>query len=119
AGVLLAAGGAVITEGLARRRQRALELAERNEELFAEQRDVAVALQRSLLPQLPDLDHGLEVAAHYEPATAHTEVGGDWYDVVSRDDGSVVLIVGDVAGHGIDAAAAMAELRFAARAYAA
>src|SRR4029453_9187271 len=76
----------------------------------------AVALQRSLLPdRLPDLV-GIETAARYLPA--RDEVGGDWYDVVDLPGGSVGRATGDVAGHGLRAAALMGQLRTGLRAYA-
>jgi serine phosphatase RsbU (regulator of sigma subunit)/anti-sigma regulatory factor (Ser/Thr protein kinase) len=80
--------------------------------------DTATLLQRSLLPhELPVID-GLDLAAHYEAAGMHEEVGGDWYDVVRRPDGIVHLTVGDVAGRGIRAAVLMGQLRHAFAAYA-
>jgi serine phosphatase RsbU (regulator of sigma subunit)/anti-sigma regulatory factor (Ser/Thr protein kinase) len=76
----------------------------------------AIALQRSLLPEsLPDLI-GARAAARYLPA--RDEVGGDWYDVMTLRDGRVGIAIGDVAGHGVRAAALMAQLRAALRAYA-
>jgi anti-sigma regulatory factor (Ser/Thr protein kinase)/putative methionine-R-sulfoxide reductase with GAF domain len=76
----------------------------------------AVALQRSLLPErLPDVA-GLDVAARYLPAI--DEVGGDWYDVIELPGGFVGLAIGDVAGHGVRAAALMGQLRTGLRAYA-
>jgi anti-sigma regulatory factor (Ser/Thr protein kinase)/putative methionine-R-sulfoxide reductase with GAF domain len=76
----------------------------------------AVALQRSLLPEsLPDLI-GARAAARYLPA--RDEVGGDWYDVIPLRGGRVGIAIGDVAGHGVRAAALMAQLRAALRAYA-
>ena len=68
------------------------------------------ALQRALLPQLPDLAD-LEIAARYVPPTNDLGIGGDWYDVFEISPGSVAVIVGDVCGHGIEAAATMALLR--------
>jgi serine phosphatase RsbU (regulator of sigma subunit)/anti-sigma regulatory factor (Ser/Thr protein kinase) len=80
--------------------------------------DVAVRLQRGLLPErLPSVP-GLDLAARYQAGTAALEIGGDWYDVVRRSDGLVVMIVGDVAGRGLGAAMVMGELRTAFRAYA-
>jgi serine phosphatase RsbU (regulator of sigma subunit)/anti-sigma regulatory factor (Ser/Thr protein kinase) len=80
--------------------------------------EVAETLQRSLLPdrlpRLPDV----ALAARYVPATAHLEVGGDWYDVIQLGRGLVGLAIGDVAGHGLQAAATMGQLRMAVRAYA-
>jgi anti-sigma regulatory factor (Ser/Thr protein kinase)/putative methionine-R-sulfoxide reductase with GAF domain len=76
----------------------------------------AVGLQRSLLPDslpaLPDAD----VAARYLPA--RDEVGGDWYDVLELAGSSVGIVIGDVAGHGVRAAALMGQLRTGLRAYA-
>ena len=76
----------------------------------------ATALQRSLLPdRLPDLV-GIDTAARYLPA--RDEVGGDWYDVIELPGGRVGLAIGDVAGHGLRAAALMGQLRAGLRAYA-
>jgi signal transduction histidine kinase/DNA-binding response OmpR family regulator len=78
-------------------------------------REVAVMLQRSLLPQrLPDVP-GLELAATYLPASEDLQVGGDWYDVLALPGGRVLLTVGDAAGHGLAAATAMGQLRDAVR----
>jgi serine phosphatase RsbU (regulator of sigma subunit)/anti-sigma regulatory factor (Ser/Thr protein kinase) len=88
-------------------------------ERFAEREHrVAETLQRSLLPdQLPHVAE-LASASRYIPATADLEVGGDWYDIVAMPDGRFALAVGDVAGHGVVAAAVMGQLRMALRAYA-
>jgi PAS domain S-box-containing protein len=78
---------------------------------------VAETLQRSLLPEsLPEIE-GVELAARYLPAGPGTEVGGDWYDALELPDGRVALVVGDVVGHGLRAAAAMGQMRNACRAY--
>jgi serine phosphatase RsbU (regulator of sigma subunit) len=61
---------------------------------------------------------GLHFAARYEPAAPGLEVGGDWYEVVVREDGKVAAIIGDVAGRGIRAASVMGRVRPALRAYA-
>lgn len=82
---------------------------------FAEQREVAVALQRSLLPQSLDPVEGLDVAWRYVPGTVGTEVGGDWADVVELPGGRVAIVVGDVMGRGLRAAAVMGQLRTAVR----
>jgi len=75
------------------------------------------ALQHSLLPAtLPRVD-GVIVAARYEPAGDGTLFGGDWYDAYVLADGRLVVALGDVAGHGLDAVAIAAQLRNAARAY--
>jgi anti-sigma regulatory factor (Ser/Thr protein kinase)/putative methionine-R-sulfoxide reductase with GAF domain len=83
-----------------------------------EQRRVAEALQRRLLPGRLAEGLGLEVAARYRPAAGGT-LGGDWYDVFAVPGGNVGVAVGDVVGHGVAAAAVMAQLRTAVRAYAA
>jgi PAS domain S-box-containing protein len=87
-------------------------------QLLARQRGVAMTLQQAILPQLPRRVEGLELAARYEAAETGVDVGGDWYDAHVLPDGRVALSVGDVAGHGVGAAALMAQLRNAARAYA-
>ncbi|MDV9190490.1 SpoIIE family protein phosphatase [Streptomyces sp. SR27] len=81
-------------------------------------RNSAVTLQRSLLPGAPPERAGLEIAARYQPAQASSEVGGDWYDVIPLPDGKTALVVGDVMGSGIDAAATMGRLRTATCAFA-
>jgi serine phosphatase RsbU (regulator of sigma subunit) len=75
--------------------------------------EVAVTLQRAVLGPtvLPD-----GFAVHYEPATGTLEVGGDWYDVVDLPDGRYGVVVGDVVGTGLPAAAVMGQLRSAGRA---
>ena len=71
---------------------------------------VAEALQRSLLTAPPRIP-GLEIEVRYQPATRHTEVGGDWYDVFGLPDGATALVIGDVAGHDLPAATTMAQAR--------
>ncbi|WP_196807478.1 SpoIIE family protein phosphatase [Candidatus Solirubrobacter pratensis] len=96
----------------------ALELARLREERAREAERVAETLQRSLLPaQLPELPE-LALAGRYVPAGHGLKVGGDWYDAVPLMDGSVVLAIGDVAGHGLRAAATMGQVSHALRAYA-
>lgn len=88
------------------------------ETLYARaEREVRLAetLQRSLLPEVSAVA-GYELTASYEPA-AGGRIGGDWYDAFPLQDGRVVLVLGDVAGHGISAAGIMAQLRNALRAY--
>ena len=82
-------------------------------ELADARREMAETLQRSLLPgDLPETP-GVAVAARYLPAVAGTRAGGDWYDVLTLDDGRVAVAVGDVVGHGAAAAAVMGQLRSA------
>ncbi len=79
---------------------------------------IAETLQRSLLPErIPEIPR-LTIATRYVPATTDVQVGGDWYDVVQLPGGHVGLAIGDVAGHGLQAAATMAQVRMAVRAYA-
>lgn len=85
-------------------------LAVENSRLYREQRHVAEVLQRSLLTDLPELP-GVELHARYLPAQDGAAVGGDWYDAFAQPDGSVMVAVGDVAGHDIEAAATMGQLR--------
>jgi serine phosphatase RsbU (regulator of sigma subunit) len=93
-------------------------LALENARLYARQHEVAVTLQRSLLPRsLPQLD-GWDLGAHYRPGAPGTEVGGDFYEAVRRDDGRLVLAIGDVMGRGIRAAAVMGQVRAALRGFA-
>ncbi|MFH9355237.1 SpoIIE family protein phosphatase [Kitasatospora sp. NPDC017646] len=82
------------------------------------QREAAVTLQRSLLPQKLDQPAGLRVAATYQPGGAEAAVGGDWYDVIAIAGGRTALVIGDVMGRGLRAAAVMGQLRTAVRAYA-
>lgn len=81
-----------------------------NARLYAQQRDLAEELQYGLLAGLPEVAD-LELAARYWPATQGVRVGGDWYDAFRTGDGSISLVVGDVAGHDRDAAVVMAQVR--------
>jgi serine phosphatase RsbU (regulator of sigma subunit)/anti-sigma regulatory factor (Ser/Thr protein kinase) len=83
-----------------------------------EQQRVTESVQRSLLPQQLDPIPGLEVSARYLPAATVTGLGGDWYDVFSVGGGRIGTAIGDVVGRGLPAAALMAQLRTALRAYA-
>jgi len=86
-------------------------------EVYEREHTIAETLQRSLLPErLPRIE-GLEIAARYLPAGQGAAIGGDWYDALERPDGRVALVVGDVVGHGLRAAAIMGQLRNAFRAY--
>jgi serine phosphatase RsbU (regulator of sigma subunit) len=81
------------------------------------ERRVAETLQRSLLPRLPVVP-GLRLAARYRPGSAETRIGGDWYDAIPLRGGNVAIAIGDVVGRGVKAAARMAHLQSALRAYA-
>ncbi|SFD08410.1 SpoIIE family protein phosphatase [Streptomyces aidingensis] len=87
-----------------------------NARLYTRERNAALTLQRSLLPQLPAGYRAIELAARYLPATSETEVGGDWFDVLPLDRGRIALVVGDVMGKGVHAAAIMGQLRSTIRA---
>ncbi|TLS45440.1 PAS domain S-box protein [Streptomyces montanus] len=84
-----------------------------NARWYQNARNTALTLQRSLLPGHPPTTTGLEVASRYQPAGAAVEVGGDWFDVIPLDGDKTALVVGDVMGSGINAAATMGRLRTA------
>ncbi|MER7975394.1 GAF domain-containing SpoIIE family protein phosphatase, partial [Streptomyces sp. NPDC096080] len=84
-----------------------------NARWYQNARDAALTLQRSMLPSHPAVTGGLEVSSRYQPAGATSEVGGDWFDVIPLDGGKTALVVGDVMGSGVDAAATMGRLRTA------
>ncbi|MFC6041893.1 SpoIIE family protein phosphatase [Nocardioides hankookensis] len=81
-----------------------------NSRLYAEQRDLAEGLQRSLMTAPPEPDH-VHVAVRYEPAAEAAQVGGDWYDSFLQPDGATSVVIGDVVGHDTVAAAAMGQVR--------
>jgi serine phosphatase RsbU (regulator of sigma subunit) len=125
-GVLISIVAALLTDRLARRRQYAEQLtvildrvAAENLKMYTEQRGIAQTLQHALLPDaLPEFN-GMQVSARYIPAASGIDVGGDWYDVVAAGDQQLLLLIGDVSGHGLQAATTMASLRHVALAYAA
>ena len=85
---------------------------------YQRNQDIAATLQRSLLQlPLPDAFPGLEIVSRYESATADMEVGGDYLDVFLLDRSRVALVVGDVAGKGLPAAARIAEAKFTLRGF--
>jgi serine phosphatase RsbU (regulator of sigma subunit) len=81
-----------------------------NARLHDQQRRLAEELQRSMLTEPPRPDHA-EVVVRYLPAVEAAQVGGDWYDAFLQPGGATVLVIGDVVGHDIAAAAAMGQLR--------
>jgi serine phosphatase RsbU (regulator of sigma subunit) len=123
-GVVLVAIAAVITEQLVRRKRRAetdadtiARLYQEVNELYGEQRSIALALQEALLPHHnPDIA-ALEIASRYVAGTQGIDIGGDWYSIVKIDDHRFGFVVGDVMGRGVDAATIMARLRYTVRAY--
>ncbi|MEA2493541.1 MAG: hypothetical protein QOJ29_1452, partial [Thermoleophilaceae bacterium] len=95
-------------------------LAVQHARLYEREHGIVETLQRALLPtRLPQLP-GVQVAARYLPGGMGTdvEVGGDWYDVFPLENGRIGVAIGDVAGHGLRAAALMGQLRNSLRAYA-
>ncbi|MDX3797732.1 SpoIIE family protein phosphatase [Streptomyces sp. AK04-3B] len=86
-----------------------------NARRFSRERTTALTLQRSLLPQGSPNQEAVEVASRYLPGGTGTEVGGDWFDVIPLSGARVALVVGDVVGHGLHAAASMGRLRTAVR----
>src|SRR5579875_430345 len=78
-----------------------------------EEHRLALRLQEAITPRSPSLPEatGIDVAARYRPAAARSVVGGDWYDTATLADGELLLAVGDVAGHGLDAVNGMVMLR--------
>ncbi len=125
-GVLLSIGAALLTLRLIQRRNHAEQLAtsleqiaDENRRLYSEQRTIAQTLQHALLPEALPKIHGVETGARYEAGVEGVDIGGDWYDLIALDDHRLLLVVGDVSGRGVRAAATMASLRYAIHAYAA
>ncbi|MDX2813331.1 SpoIIE family protein phosphatase [Streptomyces sp. PA03-5A] len=86
-----------------------------NARQYTREHATALALQRSLLPQRSRSGTAIEAASRYLPADAGNGVGGDWFDVIPLSGARVALVIGDVVGHGINAAATMGRLRTAVR----
>ncbi|WP_432574133.1 SpoIIE family protein phosphatase [Kineococcus sp. SYSU DK005] len=82
--------------------------------LYRQQRELAAGLQRSLLTEPPEPDHG-QIVVRYTPAAEAAQVGGDWYDAFVQPGGATVLVIGDVIGHDTQAAAAMSQVRTVVR----
>ncbi len=98
-----------IAKELARKAAMAVE----NSRLFEAEQERSKALQLSLLGRTDATSPGVTAAMRYLPGTAELEVGGDWYDLIEREDGGILVAVGDVVGHGVQAATAMGKLRSA------
>nr|WP_203551306.1 SpoIIE family protein phosphatase [Actinospica acidiphila] len=86
-----------------------------NARRYTRERTAARAMQQALLPQALTGGSAVDVASWYQPADAPNGVGGDWFDVIPLSGSRVALVVGDVVGHGMDAAATMGRLRTAVR----
>ncbi|MFF5701320.1 SpoIIE family protein phosphatase [Streptomyces sp. NPDC012794] len=89
-----------------------------NARRYIHERSTALTLQRTLLPRHTVKQSAVEAASRYLPAGSGAGVGGDWYDVIPLSGARVALVVGDVVGHGLHAAATMGRLRTAVRAFA-
>ncbi|MEU8912699.1 SpoIIE family protein phosphatase [Streptomyces nigrescens] len=89
-----------------------------NARLYSRERNIALTFQRALLPSSLGTCPSLHLAHRYLPGSHVTEVGGDWYDVIALPEQRVALVVGDVMGHGVSAAASMGRLRITAKALA-
>lgn len=124
AGVVIVLISGYLVDWLNRKRRLAESLAasldqaaRENEHLYAEQQSIARTLQNALIPdKLPDL-RGAKAASLYVPGTKGMDIGGDWYDLVLMNGDGAMLVIGDVSGRGVRAAAVMASVRFAALAY--
>ncbi|GAA4683238.1 SpoIIE family protein phosphatase [Streptomyces chumphonensis] len=92
-------------------------LAVDNAQLYAGQQRVSETMQRHLLPRPPDVP-GLEMECRYRAAPQASRVGGDWYDAFRLPDGATALVIGDILGHDLQAAACMAQVRNMLRAFA-
>ncbi|WP_329312987.1 SpoIIE family protein phosphatase [Streptomyces sp. NBC_01262] len=98
-----------------------MELADRsgaaldNARLYVREREGALMLQRSLLPQSVPEPPGVQLAFRYVPGSSGAAAGGDWFDAIPLAGGRIALVVGDVMGHGLRAAATMGRLRTAVR----
>jgi PAS domain S-box-containing protein len=87
-----------------------------NARLYEREHRLAEALQRAMLPEQAEVD-GLDVWTYYAPNSANAQVGGDWYDVLQMSADVVGVVIGDVVGHDVEAAAAMGQLRSIVRSY--
>lgn len=100
---------ASLTQALTR-----IDLLEAERDVADAQRQMSIALQQALLTPPMEPDH-LQIAVRYTPAADIAQIGGDWHDAFQQPDGALVLSIGDVAGHDLEAAAAMAQIRNLAR----
>ena len=104
--IILTALGSAVADALSRAIQHDID------------RDLVMTVQRSLLPETLPEHPGVRLGARYMPAETRYGIGGDWYDAVLLPGGRILLLVGDVAGHGLKAAITMGQMRSAARALA-
>ena len=87
-----------------------------NARLYDREHRLAETLQRAMLPEQAEVD-GLDVWTYYAPNSENAQVGGDWYDVLQVSPDVVGVVIGDVVGHDVEAAAAMGQLRSVVRSY--
>lgn len=87
-----------------------------NVRLYEREHRLAEALQRAMLPEQAEVE-GLDVWTYYAPNSANVQVGGDWYDVLQITPDVVGVVIGDVVGHDVEAAATMGQLRSVVRSY--
>jgi serine phosphatase RsbU (regulator of sigma subunit) len=92
-------------------------IALQNAQTYRQEREAATELQRHLMPALPHIE-GIASTSRYVPAARDRGAGGDWVDLIPLPQGQVALVVGDVMGKGVRAAAIMGQIRTACRAYA-
>ncbi|MEV4642964.1 SpoIIE family protein phosphatase [Actinoplanes sp. NPDC049548] len=109
---------APVEEAFAEESRAALARAAGQREAAEAQNRVARTVQRALLPATLPTIHGVSLAVTYAPGSMHSEVGGDWYELIATSPDELLLVVGDVAGSGLAAIPLMAQLRIATRAYA-
>ncbi|WP_125772854.1 SpoIIE family protein phosphatase [Antribacter gilvus] len=102
-----------VVEVVARRAGSAID----NARMYAREHRLAETLQRAMLPEQADVA-GLDVWTYYAPNAEHAQVGGDWYDVLQIAPELVGIVIGDVVGHDVEAAATMGQLRSVVRSYA-
>lgn len=117
AGIVLGLIAAGLVESLHRRRDVVERFSAELQERYDQEKAIADTLQRSLLPDHLERLDGIEVGARYFAGAEGTDIGGDWYDVVDHG-GSYTVVVGDVVGRGVQAAAVMAAMRYATHALA-
>ncbi|MFZ3493084.1 SpoIIE family protein phosphatase [Streptomyces sp. 5.8] len=86
-----------------------------NARWYKQAADTALTLQHHLLPHPPPEAVGLQIAYRYQPASVASGIGGDWFDAIPQAQDKTALVVGDVMGHGVHAAATMGQLRTATR----
>lgn len=114
---ILLVGGLALTAAAALTARRLVRARVAVDQMYGEQREVSTRLQRALLPAFNPEIRGLDVASEYIAAAEGVDVGGDWYSIVPVGPGRFAFVVGDVSGHGIDAVAVMARVRFTLRAH--